>query len=406
MTFLRRLFDCRSSWHIRSFGMLILWIGTLLALPVMAVEPFKIVGIVALSGTYGIYGDDMRKGLNLAVAQRRTVLGRPIQVVWEDTQSKADVASQKAIKAASSGADLIFGSVASSETLALEQISESRKIPLLITQSSADAITAKPHRYVFRTREKFSNEVLMVQHYIEKNKSASVYAVVADASVFREGWAEIQHGLTADGVALKGSDIVPFGATDYSVVVGKAAASGANTLVLFLAGSDAVTFIKQAAAVRLMDHMRVVGPTIMDDSMAKAAGDAALGVVSAVGYHYSIDNDANRKFVSEYRKSYSGTAPSFGAGEAYEGVNWMLDVIERTHSSDPEVWIAAMEKSDDPSSIEGAKRMRWCDHQADRVSYMVEGVKGSGVPPELKIIGAWTDSELGQKPCPVRQGRP
>lgn len=369
----------------------------------LAADNFRIGGVVALSGPYGILGEDMRKGVELALSQRPTVLGQRIEVVWEDTESKPQVAVQKATKAASAGAQLLFGAVGSGETVAIMELARQRKLPLLVTASADDIITGeKGNRYTFRTINKLGSEIVMMRRFIEQEKIAAVYGVAADVGIFRDGWGSIKSGLQTSGVAVKGEDIVPLGTKDYSVVINKVAESGATMVVLMMGGADGITFVKQAAEVKLKDKVRIAGPVLMDEVAAKAAGAASLGVISGVRYHFSLDTAANQAFVADYRKMYAGEWPGYLAGEAYDGLNWMLDVIESTRSTDPETWIAAFERSERTNSLEGTKKMRACDHQAEQRNYLAEVVSGASPMPALmlKIIGSWSDAELGMKPCP------
>ena len=65
-----------------------------------AKEHFRIGGLLALSGPLGILGEDARKGMDLAIAERDgKLLGVPIEIEWADTESKPQVAVQKATQA-------------------------------------------------------------------------------------------------------------------------------------------------------------------------------------------------------------------------------------------------------------------------------------------------------------------
>ncbi len=100
-------------------------------------DTFKIGGVVSLSGTYGIFGEDMRKGVTIAIEQRGgKVLGKPIQVTWEDDETKPQPAVQKTTRLISDGSQMIFGAVSSASTLAIMNIAKQRKIPHLVTMSA------------------------------------------------------------------------------------------------------------------------------------------------------------------------------------------------------------------------------------------------------------------------------
>ncbi|MEQ8346687.1 MAG: ABC transporter substrate-binding protein [Sneathiellaceae bacterium] len=366
-----------------------------------AEEPFRIGGIVALSGPYAIYGEGMRRGVEMAVAEKGSLLGRPIVVEWEDSQTKPETAVQQATKMIAGGADLLFGATASGATVAVMELAKRRKVPLLVTGSADDRITgADRNRYTFRTSNQVATEIGMISRYVADNDIKSVYAVVADVSVFRDAWAAMRAGFDASGVTVVGEDFPSWGSKDFSIIIDKAQQSGAQMIALLVGGGDAITFVKQADAVKLDANAQIVGPVIMDETLAKAAGDAALGTVSAVRYHFSLDTPANAAFVERFRAQYDDW-PGFTAGEAYDGMRWLLSVIEQSGSTDPEVWIPVFETSVWDSSVEGRKAMRACDHQASQVNFLAKVVPGEPPYPahRMAVIASWPDAELGLPDC-------
>lgn len=145
-------------------------------------DTFKIGGVVSLSGTYGIFGEDMRKGVTIAIEQRGgKVLGKPIQVTWEDDETKPQPAVQKTTRLISDGSQMIFGAVSSASTLAIMNIAKQRKIPHLVTMSADDKITVPGgSRYTFRTSNTLGMEQRMALAYSKEQKLKRIYGVTAD----------------------------------------------------------------------------------------------------------------------------------------------------------------------------------------------------------------------------------
>ena len=116
-------------------------------------EKFKIGGVLSLSGPYGLLGEDMRRGVQIAVEERGgKVMGVPIEVTWEDDETKPQPAVQKATKLISEGSHMIFGALSSASTLAVMNLAKQRKVPHLVTISADDKITVPGgSRYTFRT---------------------------------------------------------------------------------------------------------------------------------------------------------------------------------------------------------------------------------------------------------------
>jgi branched-chain amino acid transport system substrate-binding protein len=360
-------------------------------------DTFKIGGVVSLSGTYGIFGEDMRKGVELAIEQRGgKVLGKPVQVVWEDDETKPQPAVQKTIRLISDGAQMIFGAVSSASTIAIMNIAKQRKVPHLVTMSADDKITVPGgSRYTFRTSNTLGMEQRMALAFTKEKKLKRVYGVTADYQATRDSWEWYRQEAEKAGVEIVGADFPPLGNRDYSSIVDKIARSNADGVALFMTGSDAVTMVKQAGQVNLGASRAIFGPVIADETMAAAVGPTSIGVQSGVRYHFTEDNAANRAFVEAFRKKYN-EYPSSAAGEAYDGMSWWLDVVDKTGSWDKEKWVTAFENSVDANSVEGSKSMRACDHQALQVGLW--GVVAKGEPPEppyvMKIVKVFQPDEV------------
>ncbi len=350
-------------------------------------DSFDIGGVVSFSGPYGIVGTDMKRGVELAIEHRGgRVLGKPIKVTWEDDETKAQVAVQKATRMVGDGVQMIFGAIASGSTLALQTLSDQRKVPLLVTVSADDKITRKDgSRYTFRTSNNINMELRMAAEFTRDAKLKKVYGVVVDVGVGRDAWDTYVKYATASGVQIVGVDYLAIGTRDFAVAIDKIAKTDADGVNILLFGNDAVTFVKQSGQVGLgKSKVQFGGSALADETTAAAMGAASVGVHSLVRYHFSVDNPANRKFVEAYRAKYNEW-PSANAGEAYDGMAWWLDVVNGTNTWDREKWVAAFEKSTRENSLEGRKVMRTCDHQAAQPGLWGTVVEAKAPLPALTV---------------------
>ncbi|RYE80343.1 MAG: amino acid ABC transporter substrate-binding protein [Oxalobacteraceae bacterium] len=364
-------------------------------------DAFYIGGVVSLSGTYGIFGEDMRKGVEIAIDQHGgKVLGKPVKMNWEDDETKPQPAVQKTTRLISDGAHMIFGAVSSSSTLAIMNIAKQRKIPHLVTMSADDKITVPGgSRYTFRTSNTLGMEQRMALSYSKDQKLKRVYGVTADYQATRDSWEWYRKEAEKAGIQIVGADFPPLGNRDFSSIVDKIAKSDADGVALFMTGSDAVTMVKQGGQVNLGKTRKIFGPVIADETMAAGVGPNSIGVNSGVRYHYTVDNAANKKFVDAYRKKFN-EFPSSAAGEAYDGMAWWLSVVEKTGTWDKEKWVDAMAASVRDNSVEGRKEMRACDHQALQDGLWGEVVAGSAPNPEymMKIVQTYSPKQIFE-PC-------
>lgn len=364
----------------------------------LAQDAFRIAGIVPLSGAWGIVGENMRRGATIAFEERNNrVLGKPIEVVWEDTETSTQVAVQKTTRALARDTHTLFGEVSSGSTLAIMKLTEQRKVPQIVTLSADDRITgADKTRYAFRTSNTVAMENRMIGEFAKRQGVKKVYGIVSDYQVGRDMWAALKADMESKGIAVAGMEFTPIGTKDYAILLDKAMKSGADGLALIVVGGDTVTSLKQGGDVGLPAKMKVMGTMLMDETQGQAVGaGGALGVHSTLRYHFTQDTPRNKRFVAAYKAKY-GELPSQYAGEAYDGLSWWLDVVESTGVWDKEKWVDAFKNSVRNDSVEGAKRMRACDNQAEQVGLFGTAVAGgAGQPPvTMKVVETFTAQDL------------
>lgn len=376
-------------------------VGPAMVGPASAQDSFKIGGVLPLSGAFGIVGENMRRGAVLALEERgNKVLGVPIAVTWEDSETSTQVAVQKTTRLLSQGVHTIFGEVSSGSTLAMMKLTEQRKVPHIITLSADDRITgADKTRYAFRTSNSVAMENAMIGEFAKRQKVAKVYGIVADYQVGRDMWAALKVDLANKGINVAGEDYTPIGTKDYSILLDKAMKSGADGLALLVVGGDVVTSLKQGADVGVKDKMKVFGTMLMDETLGQAVGPGSIGINSTLRYHFTERSPRNQKFVAAYRAKYN-EYPSQYAGEAYDGLSWWLDTVEATGGWDKDKWVEAFAKSTRFDSVEGVKKMRTCDNQASQIGLFGTAIAGSGeLPPVTMKITETFGAETLFKPC-------
>jgi len=370
------------------------------AMPVNAQDVFRIAGIVPLSGAFGVVGENMRRGVTIAIEERQSrVLGKPIEISWDDTETSSQVAVQKTTRALSRDVQTVFGEASSGSTLAMMKLTEQRKVPQIITLSADDRITgADKTRYAFRTSNTVAMENRMIGEFAKRQGSKKMYAIVSDYQVGRDMWAALKLDFESKGIQVIGVDLTPVGTKDYAVLLDKAMKSGADSLMLLVVGGDVVTSLKQGADVGLPQKMKVMGTMLMDETLGQSVGPAgSLGVNSTLRYHYSQNSPRNKRFVEAYKAKYK-ELPSQYAGEAYDGMSWWLDVVEGTGVWDKEKWVDAFHGSVRKDSVEGEKTMRACDNQASQVGLFGLAQPGTEGPVVMKVTEQFTAAELF-KPC-------
>ena len=142
----------------------------------MAQDPIKIGVDTPLSGTYAGIGQQVRWGYELATKEinaKGGIMGRQIELMFEDTEAKPAVAVQKAEKLFEvDKVDFLIGTVNSGATLAVGQVAERAKKLMATTVSFADAITgAKCSPNVFRVNAKAGQQSAALAAWLAKDEA-------------------------------------------------------------------------------------------------------------------------------------------------------------------------------------------------------------------------------------------
>ncbi len=128
-----------------------------------AAEPVKVGAIGSLTGVVSVWGKVLKEGAELAVEHSNAdggILGRQVQLVLEDDESKPDVGARKARKLAlEDKVDVIVGINHSGVLLSvLEQLPQIEKILIGSCATTSEATTQRFNRYLFRVHANSDQE--------------------------------------------------------------------------------------------------------------------------------------------------------------------------------------------------------------------------------------------------------
>jgi len=339
-----------------TMGGLVLVSTQFLSAPLNAAEPIKIgwVGPLSPPGGYA-EGALMKDAAQLAADEinaKGGILGRPIQVIFEDTRGQPEEGTAAAEKLISDEHVVaITGEFHSSVFLAEMEVAHNAGIPIIAVDVWALKITAKGYPEVFRVAP---NQALIASKYGEwiaasgfKNvaviyektdggqsardvllpvldKAGVKYDVVGADPNSTEFTAQIERFKSHDPA-------YDFFMTDYSE-------AGAYPMV-----SQSYT---QGFAPTAATGIANSGGPAVDPTFWKNVGDAGKYLVTeVVGLPKNAWNDTTKSFVDAFQKKY-GQPASPQAIENYDAMLVLADAIKRANSTDGKAIIAALEKTD------------------------------------------------------------
>lgn len=288
-------------------------------------RPIRIGMLIPTGGVFAEVGEDIRNGFELyGTLQDGKLGGLTYEVIVEDTKANPDTAVRKAEKLiGESDIDVAVGIVASSEGVAVREVFDRRRVPVIVTNSNVNSITCEDKTpYLLRTSASFFQQGYWSGRWMAESVTTDGLALAASDYVggrdmlaaFKEGL--IDGGGSADGIVAE--IYTPFQKTnDYQPFISNISASGATHTWAFYGGGEAINFVNQYEAFGLKESVPLYGwGALADDSILKALGDAALGIEQIAYYSPTLDNPTNEAFVKAYRAEF-GEVPSYYAEAAY-----------------------------------------------------------------------------------------
>lgn len=308
------------------------------------------VGVIGtMSGPYALFGANYKMGIEAWVAQHGNKVGsHEVQFIYKDEEgpnpAKSKALAQELI--VKDKVQYLAGMYFTPNAMAVAPLLEESKTPLVVMNAATSSIVQKSP-YIVRTSFTMWQNTVPAANVAWKNGAKKAAIAVSDYGPGIDAEAAFKKTFTADGGAVVEAIRIPMNTTDFSPIMQRIKASGADTIFTFLpSGPPTLGFIKayvdnglKAAGVKLMSTGDVV--TEID---LPSIGDDAIGILST--YHYAVSHDSpeNKAFLATIVKDGHKVSDVAMTGvAAYDGARVIYKMIEATDGKrDPDKAIAAV----------------------------------------------------------------
>jgi len=301
-------------------------------------EPIRIGLLNAITGPLAVNGTEINEGTRLYWEDEMSgqVAGRPVRLIIEDSEGKADVGLTKVRKLVESDrVHLILGPVSSAVAVAIRDYVHERTIPTIITQATANNLTAeKASPSIFRSAMSSYQQEAAGGWYVAAKLGHKRIAVVALDYVAGHEQADGFIKAFRDGGGQSVEKVLmPLGAMDVAPYITRVQdkALQLDAVVGILWGPSAPQWVKAWNEYGLKGKLPLLtlGETV-NETYLRSVGDAALGVVSWLSYSPVLDTAENKRFVQAFNKRFRkdpvynnhlGYLAAKASGEAMKAVN-------------------------------------------------------------------------------------
>lgn len=202
---------------------------------------------------------------------------------------------------------------------------------------------------VFLTGETPETQVLPALRWMAAELGVRTWCVVGNDYVWPRGSARAvrRFARTSPHVRVLEEVFVPLGCESFDPVVERIQRCGAQGVLMFLVGSDAVRF-NRAFAASGADRSRVRLSPLMEENMLLATGAGATReLYAAAGYFETLATASSLEFSGRYAARFGVNAPVPGAlaESCFEAITLLGRLTERAGSVAPSALLGVAERT-------------------------------------------------------------
>ncbi|MEZ5660764.1 MAG: ABC transporter substrate-binding protein [Burkholderiaceae bacterium] len=330
------------------------------AAPAFSADSVKIGFVTTLTTPAGAIGQDMKNAADLALEHiGGTMAGKPVELIYEDDGFKPETGKQKTDKLVKQDkVQFVTGFIWSHVLLAAQKSALDSGAFLISANAGPSQIAGKLcHENFFATSWQNDQTPMAMGEVLNQEGVKSLYVMAPNYAAGKDMTAGVESTFKGKVV---GKDLTKWGKDaqlDFSAELAKAKASGAEGLFVFYPGAAGGAFIKQYQQAGLQQSLPLYTVFTVDaislPRLQKADMAGVLGSRMTQMWSPDLDNAANKKFVTDFKKKY-GTYPSFYAAQSYDAIQLIKHAVASVKGNlDDKAGMRKAMKSADYPSVRG-----------------------------------------------------
>ena len=338
---------------------------------------------LAVEHLNGIGDGGMINTFSSQVLDGTGILGKKVEYVTGDTQTKSDAARASAKSMIEKdGVLMINGGSSSGVAIAVQSLCHDAGIMFMAGLTHSNDTTGKDRsangfRHFFNGYMSGAALGPVLKNAYGTDRRA--YHLTAD---YTWGWTQqesIQASTEAIGWETVNNVLTPVGAGDFSSYITPVLQSGADVLILNHYGGDMVNSLSQAVQFGLRDAMangkqfEIVVP-LYSELMAAGAGENIKGVYGSMNWNWQLTDPGTQAFVKSFGEKF-GRPPSGSAHTCYVQTLLYADAVTRAGSFNPCAVAEALEGFEFDGMGNGPTLYRAEDHQCFKDVLVMKGAE-------------------------------
>jgi branched-chain amino acid transport system substrate-binding protein len=342
-------------------------------------ETYKIGIVASLNGELKPWGDDSLAGAKLAVIEANKaggINGKKVELLIEDSASKAEQGKTAADRLISKGAIAIVGEVASGITAQIGNSAFDAGIPVVAIGATRTDITDKGNN-IFRVcyTDDFQGPVMAKFAYEELN-NRKVAIFTDNKQTYSVGLSE---SFKKEFIKLGGEIVAEefYNSGDQQFNGQLTNIKGKNPDSMFLSGyfTEVGLIARQSKDAGL--KVSLLGGDGWDsEDLVAGGGEAILGGYFCNHYSSTEARPEVGQFLEMWKAAYNGKAPGTTMGAlGYDAVMLTVDAAKRSKSADSKGLITALEETEKFPAISGEITLKGMNGNPPKRALVVEVTK-------------------------------
>ena len=346
-----------------------------LAAPAIAQDTVKIGLIVDRIGFAKAWSEPITQGAVYAAKELNAkggILGRKVELLTEDDQSKPDLSATAARKLAEGGADFILSLTHTVAALQAQTVTVETKTPHLAPSLTVDTLTTQVNNPNFwQTGPLASTQIATLLSYA-RHKNYKRVALLSDNSAISQATAKaFKAELDKNAIEVVSEEMLPAGSTSADAQMQKVRAAKPDAIFLAtLLTSENLLILKSyrlhGMKTPLVGNYNLAVPVYM------TVGKGLLDGVTFVDA-WDPAKPQVKQFIAGYTKEM-GYEPHNMMGYGYDGVMLAADAIKRAGGTDKEKVRQAMQATRGYKGVLGAVDSSYGFAEGKRIGFDPEGM--------------------------------
>jgi branched-chain amino acid transport system substrate-binding protein len=301
-----------------------------------APKTVKIGVICPVTGPSSTFGTGVKDAIAIAEDKLKAsggINGMQVEfIVLDDRANPAEAVAAAERLIHREGVSVLLVPVMSSVVLAVMEVAEANQIPLVTSGATAESITQKGYKYIFRTCATNATQASTMVPYVMERFSPKTAAIIYENSDYGVSLKDnTTAALNAAGVKVVGTEHYMRESVDFRTQLTKLRAQKPDVLFMASITAEAVQIMRQRKELGWNDVKLVAFNGIGADTV-QLAGDAAEGLLFISGFEANLPDPVVQGFASDWQKKYNKPINPTGAA-AYNAILVILDSIGRGGST-------------------------------------------------------------------------